>query len=323
MSSSSSDLYFLLVFIVPAVLVWWSQARVQHVFREADQTKNDSHINGYDTARRLLDMAGLTHIPVVVNPGALSSANDAYDPTTKLVMISPKTAQRDSDLSLGVSGHEVGHATQDAEDYPLMRLRTSLAYRLMRISWLGSFAFVGGFLYGIEPLMWVALGIVGLQAAFALVTLPVEIDASKRAMQLLERGHLIAPSGKPRIQRVLRAAAFTYLASAARSVAFFLVCFTVLAAATGLHSPFDNEDGTDTLAQVRLAPIVGCQTAAEHEPAVAEHAPLNPAHPDGETAHESRLLVNREAGPRAVSNSPGSSARGVIEAGHKGPETAL
>jgi Zn-dependent membrane protease YugP len=104
--------------------------------------------------------------------------------------------------------------------------------------------------------MWVAVGIVGLQAVFALVTLPVETDASRRAMEMLERGQLIAPREKSRVGKVLRAAAFTYLASAAQSVAFFLVCFTILAATTGLHSPFDNKDGTDTIAQVQRAAIV-------------------------------------------------------------------
>lgn len=279
MSDNLTDLYFLLVFVVPLALVWWSQARVQQVFREADKVRNDSRISGYETARRLLDVSGLAHIPVVVGGGLFSASNDAYDPSSKRVVISPKTASRDSELSLGVSAHEVGHATQDADDHPLMRLRTSLSRWLAGVSWLSNFAFVGGFLFGIELLMWVAVGIVGLQAVFALVTLPVETDASKRAMGMLERERLIAPSAKPRVERVLRAAAFTYLASAAQSVAFFLVCFTVLAATTGLHSPFDSENGTGAIAQaqVQRAVIVRYQTA-DHQPGAADYTPLNPAY---------------------------------------------
>jgi Zn-dependent membrane protease YugP len=232
---SNSSLLFNLLLIVPLLLAWWSQSRVRRVFREADQVENLEHITGYDTARSLLDASGLNYVPVVVSPS--TSANDAYDPVTKQVVISGRTASRDSNLSMGVAGHEVGHATQDAEDYPLMRLRTLLAGWLIRLSWLSSFAFLGGFLLGIVPLMWIAVGIMGLQVAFALVTLPVEMNASKRALHLLERGHLVAMSEERSVRRVLRTAGFTYLASAAQTVAFFLVWVIILTAVTGLHSP--------------------------------------------------------------------------------------
>ncbi|HEX2986553.1 MAG TPA: zinc metallopeptidase [Chloroflexota bacterium] len=236
-STSNSSFWIDLLLIVPVLLAWWSQARVRHAFREADQIQNEEHISGYETARYLLDESGLGTIPVVVGQGTLSGDSDAYDPVAKRVVISKQTASHSTDLSVGVAGHEVGHATQDAEGFPLMRLRTSIANWLIRVSWVSSFAFVGGFLLGIVPLMWVTVGIMGVQVLFALVTLPVEINASGRAIKLLERGRLIALSEKRSVQKVLRAAAFTYLASAAQTLAFFLFCVIVLAAAVGLQLP--------------------------------------------------------------------------------------
>jgi hypothetical protein len=105
----------------------------------------------------------------------------------------------------------------------------------MQLSWICPFVFVGGFFLGIVPFMWLAVGIMGLEVVFAFVTLPVELDASRRAVGLLERGHLIVMSEERIVRRVLRAAAFTYLASAGIRVGVFLLWFIVLAFTTGLR----------------------------------------------------------------------------------------
>ena len=232
---SKLNLIMVLLFLLPLGLVGWAQTRVRTIFSQADQIENAEHINGYDAARQLLDQAGLHSIAVVV--GGSLTVGDAYDPFEKKLMITQRTASRHTDLSVGVVGHEVGHATQDAQGYPLMRLRKRLARWLIQLSWISPIVFIGGFFLGIVLFMWVAVGIMALEVVFAFVTLPVEIDASRRAVELLERGHVIVMSEERIVRRVLRAAAYTYLASAGLRVAFFLLWFIVLVAATGLKLP--------------------------------------------------------------------------------------
>ena len=164
-------------------------------------------------------------------------ASDYYDPISKMLVLSPRTAQRASLLAVGIAGHEVGHAVQDAEGYPFMRLRTWLGRWLIVVSTISPLAFIGGFLLGSVLLMWVAMGTLALQVLFALVTLPVELNASRRAIPLLERRMFISMDEEPGVRRVLRAAALTYLVSVALRVAVFLFWFVVLAAATGLRIP--------------------------------------------------------------------------------------
>lgn len=225
----------LALLLVPLGLVWVARSRVRSVFRQADKIENAERINGYEAARILLDRVGLESVKVVVHNDLLFG--DAYDPVAKRLMITDRTAWRRTDLSVGIAGHEVGHALQEAEGFPLVRLRDTLARWLVQLSWISPFVFIGGFLVGIVPLMWVAVGIMALEVLFALVTLPVEIDASRRAVSLLERGQLIAMSEERVVRRVLRAAAYTYLASAGLRVAVFLVWFIVLTIATGLRLP--------------------------------------------------------------------------------------
>jgi Zn-dependent membrane protease YugP len=229
------NLLIVVLLFIPIGLVWWTQTRVQSVFREADQIENAEHISGQDAARQLLDQSGLHAVPVVI--GEKIWPGDAYDPLTKRLLITPRTAWRHTDLSVGIVGHEVGHATQDAEGFPPLRLRTTLARWLVQLAWVSPLVFIGGFFLGIVPFMWVAVGIMGLEVVYALVTLPVEMNASRRAVGLLERGHVIVMAEERIVRRVLRAAAFTYLASAGMRVAFFLFWLIILAATTGLRLP--------------------------------------------------------------------------------------
>lgn len=232
MASRTLILYALL--FVPIALAIWVQSRVRRVFLEEDQYFNSGNVNGLEAARELLDQAGLHHIQLRIM-GRLAS--DYYDPIGKTLVLSPRTAQRASLLAVGIAGHEVGHAVQDAEGYPFMRLRTWLARWLIVFSTISPIAFIGGFLFGSVLLMWVAIGVLALQVVFALITLPVELNASRRAIPLLEERMFISVDEKPGVRRVLRAAALTYLVSVALRVALFLFWFVVLAAVTGLPLP--------------------------------------------------------------------------------------
>jgi Zn-dependent membrane protease YugP len=229
---ASRTLLIYLLLLVPLALVWWVQSRVRRVFREEDQFQNSVHINGLEAARELLDQAGLQEVQLRIM-GRLFS--DAYDPISKVLFLSPSTARRASILAVGVAGHEVGHAIQDAEGYPFMRLRTSLARWLIVLSTISPIALIGGFFLGSVALMWVAVAILGLQVVFALLTLPVEFNASHRAIPLLEKKRLIVVEEEAGVRRVLRAAALTYLVSVAVRAAVFLFWFVLLEAATGLR----------------------------------------------------------------------------------------
>lgn len=232
MSSQNLILYSLLV--VPLVLIWWVQSRVRRVFQQEDQFQNTGQVNGLEAARELLDRAGLGHVRLRVTD-TTRFYNDSYDPVDKVLALSARTARRATLLAVGVAGHEVGHAVQDAEGYRLMRLRTWMGRWLIVFSTISPFAFIGGFFLGNVFLMWVAVGILALQVVFALVTLPVEFNASKRAIPLLEGSRMIALNEEASIRRVLRAAALTYLVSVAVRVAVFVFWFIVLAATTGMR----------------------------------------------------------------------------------------
>ncbi|MCL5735940.1 MAG: zinc metallopeptidase [Actinobacteria bacterium] len=229
MSAFSFLLYPLLV--VPMVLLLYAQSRVRRVFAEEDQHPNAEEITGLEAARELLNQAGLHQVRIEIQGGVFS---DQYNPMTKTLRLSPRIARRDSTLAVGVAGHEVGHAIQDAEGYTLMRVHNVLARWLLFATTIIPIAFIGGFLFGSVLLMLVAVGILGLQVVFALVALPLERNASKRALYLLEQRGVILHSEEGSVQRVLRAAAFTYLASVGIRLAFFLFWFVVLASATGL-----------------------------------------------------------------------------------------
>jgi uncharacterized protein len=225
-----SSLPFLLypLLVVPIALIVYAQSRVRRVFQEEDQVQNAERITGLEAARELLDQAELYGVRIEVKGGLFT---DQYNPMTKILSLSPRIARHDSTLAVGVAGHEVGHAIQDAEGYALMRIHNYLARWLIVLTTLSPIALIGGFLFGNLLLMLLAVGILGLQVIFALVTLPLESNASKRALRLLEERGVILHSEEGSIQRVLRAAVFTYLASAGIRIAFFLFWFILLASA--------------------------------------------------------------------------------------------
>lgn len=230
MSSLTLSLYALL--LVPILLVVWVQGRVRRVFTEHDRYENAGHVNGLEAARELLDQAGLQNVGLRIVGGL---AGDYYDPAEKVLVLSPRTARRATVLAIGVASHEVGHAVQDAEGYPFIRLRTLLGRWLIVFSTISPLAFIGGFFLGSVFLMWLAVGILAFQVLFAFVTLPVEFNASRRAVSLLQERRMIVFEEQPAVRRVLRAAALTYLVSVAVRVATLLFWFILLAATLGVR----------------------------------------------------------------------------------------
>ena len=214
-------LYFL--FALPAMLLGlWAQFRVKGTFNKFSQVRSARGMTGAQAARSILDSAGLRDVAVERSGGFLS---DHYDPRSKTLRLSDATFASPSVAALGVAAHEAGHALQDQQNYAPLRLRSSLVPAVQFGSWLGPIIFMAGLFLSSTigtSLAWVGLAIFGVSAVFALVTLPVELDDSKRAKQILVAQGILGEQEMVGVNRVLDAAALTYVAAAIQAVTTLL-----------------------------------------------------------------------------------------------------
>lgn len=225
-------MYF--VFALPALLLaLYAQWRVRSTYGRYAQVASSTGFTGAEVARRLLDAGGLSHVPVERVPGDLT---DHYDPSQKVVRLSDSIYASPSVAALGVTAHEVGHALQDATAYAPMRLRTGLVPVAGIGSNLGYVLFLIGFFVSSFQLATLGLVLFSGVAVFAAVTLPVELNASNRAMSLLEANGLLAAQDAAPARKVLDAAALTYVAGLAQAVSQVLYFATLL---TGMRRQED------------------------------------------------------------------------------------
>jgi len=180
---------------------------------------------GEQIARRLLDAEGLFGVTIEATPGELT---DHYDPRTKVVRLSESTMYRTSVAAVGVVAHEVGHAIQDATGYAPMRLRTSLVPVAGLGSSLGYILFFAGMFLNFFNLSLIGLLLFSAAAVFAAVTLPVEFNASNRAMRLLVDNGLVTSYDADLARKVLDAAALTYVAGLAQALSQVLYYAMIL-----------------------------------------------------------------------------------------------
>ena len=207
-------MYF--VFALPALgLALYAQFKVRSTYGKYSQVANSYGLTGADVARRLLDAAGLHDVPVERVPGDLT---DHYDPTQRVVRLSDSNYASYSVAALGVTAHEVGHAIQHATAYGAMRLRTALVPVAGIGSNLGYILFIIGFFIASFQLATVGLILFSGAALFAAVTLPVEFNASSRAMALLTSHGLVTQEDYGMAKKVLDAAALTYVAGLAQAL---------------------------------------------------------------------------------------------------------
>jgi Zn-dependent membrane protease YugP len=209
-----NDATFLLV--LPALFfALWAQWRVQSTYAKLSQVRAANGLTGREMARAIMVRNGVTDVAVEEVPGTLS---DHYDPRAKTVRLSAPIYEGDSIASIAVAAHEVGHVLQHAQGYMPLNVRSGLA----PVANLGSMAafplFFIGFIFHNPALTWLMdLGILFFTGAvlFQLITLPVEFDASKRALAQLTAHGAIAPEEVAGAKKVLDAAALTYVAAAA------------------------------------------------------------------------------------------------------------
>lgn len=207
------------VLLIPAMLLaFWAQIRVSSTFNRYSKVGAGSGRTGAEVARELLDRAGLHDVRVERVAGDLT---DHYDPRTRVLRLSQPVYDSTSVAALGVAAHEAGHALQHDEGYVFLGMR-SIMYPVAAF---GSSAawplFLIGFLFGGGGLAWLMdLGILLFMVAvmFYIVTLPVEFNASSRALAALEGGGYLTTNELRGARKVLGAAALTYVAAAAMAV---------------------------------------------------------------------------------------------------------
>ncbi len=204
-----------LLFALPGLLLgMYAQARVRSSFEKYSRVRTATGMTGAQAARRVLDANGLQMVDVERVDGFLS---DHYDPRSKVLRLSSQVYDTPSLASVGVAAHEAGHAIQDQKQYAPLKLRSALVPGVQIGGWVGPLLFFAGLWFN-TTLAWVGLAVFGLTAVFALVTLPVEFDASRRAKQLLTNTGILAPQEMVGVNRVLDAAALTYVAAAIQAI---------------------------------------------------------------------------------------------------------
>src|SRR5574341_218734 len=200
------------LFVGPAVLfMLYAQWRVRSAYGKWGKTPNSRNVPGAKAAEGLLTQAGLYGISMAEAPGELT---DNYDPRSKRLNLSRGTALGSSVASLAIVAHEIGHAQQDATGNLLLQLRSGIVPAANIGSQLGPILFIIGMFLQSPAVMWIGIGLFSLAFVFALITLPVEIDASSRAMRMLSSSGLLVGDDERRGARaVLQAAALTYVAA--------------------------------------------------------------------------------------------------------------
>lgn len=206
-----------MLLLVPGIILsLYAQIKVKSTFKKYSKTKAVSGITGAQASRRLLDQAGLADVAVEEVPGELS---DHYDPRTRVLRLSAGVGRSDSLAALGVAAHEAGHAIQHANGYVPMKIRSAVVPVASFGSSLGPMIFIAGlFISSFRPLMTIGIALFTAAVVFQIVTLPVEFDASSRAMKLLQTNGMVVQNEAQGARKVLTAAALTYVAAALMSI---------------------------------------------------------------------------------------------------------
>jgi len=214
-----------LVFALPALLLaFYAQAKVSSAYNKYLRVENWRGLSGLDVARHLLQATGLYQVKVEGTRGHLT---DHYDPRTKTLRLSQPIAQGRSIAAASIVAHEVGHALQDAHDYAPLKLRAGLVPAANIGTYLGYILFALG-LFINPKIAWVGVGLFSLGAVFALITLPVEFNASRRGLELLKAYQLADGRQIAGAKKVLDAAALTYVAALAQALSTLLYYIFIL-----------------------------------------------------------------------------------------------
>ncbi len=214
----SYGLYILIS--LPALLLGlYAQAKVKGAFNKYSKVRTSNGMTGAEVARAVLDAKGLRDVQIQQVRGNLS---DNYDPRTKVLNLSQSVYATPSVAAAGVAAHEAGHAIQHADGYGPLKIRSLMVPSVQLGSWLGPIIFMIGFFFNSTNLALVGLILFAATALFALVTIPVEVDASRRAKEMLSTSGIVYQSEMAGVNSVLDAAALTYVAGAVQALSTLL-----------------------------------------------------------------------------------------------------
>jgi Zn-dependent membrane protease YugP len=213
---------FLICTIIPLLFGLWAQFKVRSTFKRYSQVAVTSGMTGAQAAEAVLRNSNVQGVGIRPVPGQLS---DHYDPRSRTLNLSEDVGQAASVAALGVAAHEAGHAVQDARGYKPMRIRQTLVPAATIGSRLWIFPAFLGLIIGSLGLVIIGLVLFLAVVVFQLVTLPVEFDASRRAVVALESGALLTTTELDGARKVLQAAALTYIAALAASIGQLIYFF--------------------------------------------------------------------------------------------------
>jgi Zn-dependent membrane protease YugP len=215
---------FIVTAIVPLLFGLWAQLRVKRTFAKYSNVVPRNGMTGAEAAAAVLRSSGLPNLQIRPIDGHLS---DHYDPRSRTLNLSADVGGASSLAALGVAAHEAGHAIQDAKRYAPMRIRQALVPAATIGQSLWFIPVVLGLIMGLSGLVTVGLVLFAAIVLFQLVTLPVEFDASRRALVALEGQGLLAGDEVPGARKVLNAAALTYIAGFVAALGQLLYFFAL------------------------------------------------------------------------------------------------
>lgn len=218
------DYTYLIFCLPPLLLAMWAQAKVKSTFAQYSKVASERGMTGRDAARLILDANGLYHVPVTQMAGELT---DHFDPKDNVIRLSDPVCNVRSVAAVGVAAHEAGHAVQHAVGYAPMKWRSALVPVANFGSNLAMPLVLLGIVLSFETLAYVGVILFSATALFQLVTLPVELDASRRALAALE-GSGMSAEGLNGAKKVLTAAALTYVAALLTAVGNLLRLLTLV-----------------------------------------------------------------------------------------------
>lgn len=205
-----------MMLLLPAIIIaFWAQSKVSGTYKKYRTVRTMNGYTGENVARMMLDAAGLYDVPVVEIRGELT---DHYDPTSRVVRLSSDIYHGASIASAGIAAHEVGHAIQHKEAYKPLVLRTSIATAVNFSSQASIIIFMIGLLFSIPLLTNIGIIFFTVAVIYQLITLPVEFNASRRALNILESRNILYGNEVSGAKSVLSAAAMTYVAAALMSI---------------------------------------------------------------------------------------------------------
>ncbi len=214
------------VFMVPAILIGvWAQTKVQNAYNKYKNVRIARNITGYDAARAILNANGLYDVRIEKIGGTMT---DHFDPRANVVRLSAAVYDTASVASVGIAAHECGHAVQYAKNYSPMKVRGALVGVTNFSSMFSMLFVILGLIFSSQVLAYFGVGLFAVVALFQLITLPVEFNASRRAINALEASGVFREEELDGVDQVLTAAALTYVAALVSSVLQLLRLLTIV-----------------------------------------------------------------------------------------------